>query len=131
MLIKCWSEVNEGVNLAHISIDNFSGSEKTQAGQFGSIQFNLGGVFAGSIGTSDSDPNPIVVNFAVAPIQAVIDPNGEGYTYDRTFTVSPETPVPGAAATCFCQVNMAKIQAAVAAWKALTSAYAVNIQQTV
>jgi hypothetical protein len=129
MYVRVWSEVKGGVDKTHIEIDTFTAPEQTQADSFGPIVVNLGGAHQGTV---TGGASPVVVDFILEPIQLVINPivDGAPVLYDRDFLASADYAVPGACAKQFCTDAMAKITAAYNTWKSQTTAYVVNLTQT-
>jgi ubiquitin len=126
MQLNAMTTVADGVFTAKINITNFTSAEKLQGEEFGPISVNLGGVFAAAAG-SGTPPVPPAINFALEPINQVIDPTSAmDFNYSRNFIVGPDTPYPDLAAACFCNTNVINITNAVTAWKALTTVSLIN-----
>jgi hypothetical protein len=133
MNVLIWSEVKSGLDIAHIEISNFTSDEQTQATEFGPLVINLGGIYQKSVqGVGSPTPPAVDVNFSLEPIKVVVDPSSSAapVKYDRTFPVSAEFVVPGACANAFCTEAQTKIVAAYNTWKNQTTAYVVNLSQT-
>lgn len=133
MNIKIWSEVQGGLDIAHIEISSFTALEQTRASEFGPLVVNLGGSYQTTVqGTGDPLPAPVDVNFSIEPLKITVDPSAGHLPvrYDRTFPSSAEYVVPGACANAFCNGALTKITAAYNAWKSQTTAYVVNLNQT-
>lgn len=132
MRIKAYSYIENGIDKATIEIDNFTSDEKTQATQFGTYSVNFGGIFAQDA-VLDTDGNVVTpaVNFSLAPINRVIDPNAGPFKLTQNFNKGVEYPVPGLAAQVFCKTNMDKVVAATQAWKSLTDQYIIQLEQNI
>jgi hypothetical protein len=131
MNVKVWSEVSAGLDIAHIELSAFTSQEKSQASEFGPLVINLGGVYTASV-TPGGGGSAVAVNFSLEPIKLVIDPSSSmaPVDYDRIFPLSAEYVVPGACANAFCNAALAKITDAYNTWKSQTTAFVVNLNQT-
>lgn len=131
MNIKVWSEVKSGLDIAHIELSGFTSMEQAQALEFGPLVINLGGVYNTTVTPSGGGAD-VPVNFSLEPIKMLADPSSSSaaVNYDRTFPLSAEYTVPGACANAFCTGAMAKITAAYNTWKSQTTAFVVNLNQT-
>jgi hypothetical protein len=123
MKLNLWTDIVDGIVSAYVEVNTFTSSEKVQAGKFGPIYVNLGGAFAAAAAPPDPE-----VNFSLEPINFVIDPiNSTEVNYSRVFKTTAETPNPALAAKVWCETNLVKITDVVAAWKALTDNYIVDL----
>lgn len=132
MRIKAYSYVESGIDKASIEIDNFTPDEMTQAKLFGTLQINFGGVFAqDAITDSNGNVTTPAVNYSLAPLSRIIDPNSGSFKLVQVFNKGVEYPVPGLCAQVFCKTNMDKTVQAIQAWKALTDQYIIQLEQNV
>jgi hypothetical protein len=132
MRVKAYSYIENGIDKATIEIDNFTSDEKTQATQFGTYQVNFGGVFAKEeIKDANGNVTQPAVNYSLAPINRIIDPNAGPFKLTQNFNKGVEYPIPGLSAQVFCTTNMEKVVAATQAWKALTDQYIVQLEQNI
>lgn len=132
MRIQVRSYIEQGVDKATIEIDQYTADEKTRVAKFGTFTVNLGGVFAKDA-VLDGQGNVVTpaVNYSLEPINRVIDATQTNFIFTRSFPKTVDMPIPGLAASVFCETNLDKIVTAAEAWKALTDQYTVDMEQMV